>query len=44
MVILKLNNISQYYCFYCIFDQINAALVDIKLTSFKIMKKFEKDM
>ncbi len=21
------NNISNYYCFYCIFDQINAALV-----------------
>ncbi len=22
-----LNNISLYYCFYCIFDQINAALL-----------------
>ncbi len=27
--ILNCNNISQYYCFYCIFDQINAALVSI---------------
>ncbi len=26
-VLLKCNNISQYYRFYCIFDQINAALV-----------------
>ncbi len=25
-----LKNISEYYCFYCIFDQINAALVSIK--------------
>ncbi len=25
--ILYYNNISQYYSFYCIFDQINAALV-----------------
>jgi len=24
-VILNCNNISQYYCFYCIFDLINAA-------------------
>ncbi len=24
------HNISQYYCFYCIFDQINAALVSIR--------------
>ncbi len=23
--VFKCNNISQYYCFYCIFDQINAA-------------------
>ncbi len=23
-VILNCNNISQYYCFYCIVDQINA--------------------
>jgi len=27
MVILNHNNISQYYCFFCIFDQIDAALV-----------------
>ncbi len=27
MVILNGNNISQYYCFYCIFDQIYAAFV-----------------
>jgi len=27
MVILNHNNISQYYCFFCIFDQINAALM-----------------
>ncbi len=24
------NNISQYYCFYCIFEQINAALTVIR--------------
>ncbi len=24
------NIISQYYCLYCIFDQINAALVSIR--------------
>ncbi len=24
-----LYNISQYYCFYCIFDQINTALMNI---------------
>ncbi len=29
-VILNCNNISQYYCFYCIFDQINVALVSIR--------------
>ncbi len=28
-VILNCNNISQNYCFYCIFDQINADLVSI---------------
>ncbi len=28
--ILYYNNISQCYCFYCIFDQINAALVTRK--------------
>jgi len=27
--VLNFNNISQFYCFYCIFDQINAALVSI---------------
>ncbi len=27
LTILNCNNISQYYCFYCIFDQINVALV-----------------
>ncbi len=26
-IILNSNNISQYYCFYCSFEQINAALV-----------------
>ncbi len=29
-VIFSCNNITQYYSFYCIFDQINAALVSIK--------------
>ncbi len=29
-VIWNCNNISQYYCFYCIFNQINAALVRIR--------------
>ncbi len=29
-VYLNSNNISQYYSFYCTFDQINAALVSIK--------------
>jgi len=29
-VILNWNNISQYYCFYCIFYQISAALVSIR--------------
>ncbi len=24
------NSISQYYCFYCMFNQINAALLSIK--------------
>ncbi len=30
MFILNCISISQYYCFYCIFDQINAALVSIR--------------
>ncbi len=25
-IILNCNNVSQYYCYYCIFDQITAAL------------------
>ncbi len=29
-VIFGYNNITQYYSFYCIFDQINAASVSIK--------------
>ncbi len=29
IVIWNRNNISQYYKFYCIFDQINAALVSM---------------
>ncbi len=29
-VVLKCNNISQYFCFYCVFDQINAAIVNKK--------------
>ncbi len=33
---LNCNNISQYYCFYCIFGQINSALVSIR--DFKIIK------
>ncbi len=36
-VILNYNNISQFYCFYWIFDQINAALVS-KRDSFKNIK------
>ncbi len=28
-VILKCNNILKYYSFYCIYNHINAALVDI---------------
>ncbi len=28
IVILNCNNISKFYSFYCIFDQINAALVN----------------
>ncbi len=35
---LKCNS-SQYYCFYCIFDLINAAVVSIRETSFKNIKK-----
>ncbi len=34
MVILNCNNIFEYYCFYCIFYQINAALVN-RRDSFK---------
>ncbi len=30
-VILGYNNITQYYYFYCIFDQINPALLSIKV-------------
>ncbi len=29
-VILYFTNILQYYCFYCIFDQLDAVLVRIK--------------
>ncbi len=29
LVTFDYNNLSQYYCFYCIIDQINATLVDI---------------
>ncbi len=31
--ILNYNNISHYFCFYCIFDQINADLVSIKISN-----------
>ncbi len=34
------NNISQYYCFYCNFGQINAALVSIR--DFAIQLKWTK--
>ncbi len=30
MFILNWNNISQYFSFYCIFDEMNAALVSIR--------------
>ncbi len=30
LVTLNVNDISQYYCFYCIFDQIIAALLNMK--------------
>ncbi len=33
------NNISQYYCFYCIFDQITAALVSRRDFFKKHLKK-----
>ncbi len=33
------NNILQYCCFYCIFDQINAALVSIRGVFRKHYKK-----
>jgi len=39
MVILNYNNISQYYCFSCIFYQINAALVSIKYLNEKTRMK-----
>ncbi len=29
-IILNCNNVSQYYCFYCSFIQINAALKSIR--------------
>ncbi len=38
MVILNYNNISQYYCFYCIFNQLNAALVSIRENNFETLK------
>jgi len=34
-VIFNHDDISQYYCFYCILDQINAALVSRKIVSIK---------
>ncbi len=36
-IILNCNNTSQYYRFYCIFDQIKTALVSIR--DFKKKKK-----
>ncbi len=36
MVIIHVNNIPQYFNFYCVFDQINEALVS------KIVKKKKK--
>ncbi len=32
--ICNCNNILQYYCFYCIFDQINATLVRLHSKTF----------
>jgi len=29
-IIFSKSNISQYYCFYCIFDQLNASLMSIR--------------
>ena len=29
-IILNCNNISQYYCFFCIYYEINAALMSIR--------------
>jgi len=29
-IIFSKRNISQYYCFYCIFDQLNASLVSLR--------------
>ncbi len=37
IVILNCNNIAQYYCFYCIFEQINEALVSIRYILKKII-------
>ncbi len=37
---LNCNDITQYYCFYCIFDQIIAALVSIK--EFQTFKNISK--
>ncbi len=41
-MILNCNNISQYYSFYCIFDQINAALVCIRNLFQKHLKNCTK--
>ncbi len=30
IVMLNSDNIDQYYCFYCIFDQIKSALLSIR--------------
>uniref|UniRef100_A0A673G465 Tetraspanin-5-like n=1 Tax=Sinocyclocheilus rhinocerous TaxID=307959 RepID=A0A673G465_9TELE len=38
IVIFNCNNISQYYCFYCFFDQINAASVSVLLILPKLLK------
>ncbi len=39
MFILNCFNISQYYCFYCIFDQINAASKHKRLLKKNTFKK-----
>jgi len=38
-VILNCNHFSQYYCFYCMFDQINAALASVRYFFQKHKKK-----